>query len=118
MCDILLPRPTPTPIIKNSGIHNLNLDLMELEAFAARSGVKGLEESFSELRQLLNLFLSGDVTAILDEHTRALRYNHLSTQKLLKFMDRYKDIGLFTSLPPNIRKLKKSVVEMVAKRLT
>lgn len=69
-------------------LFNLNQDLHVLENFAQRCPISNLVETFSELRQMLDLFLSGDFEGILDAQVREVRYPHLSTPKLLKFMDK------------------------------
>lgn len=67
---------------------NLHQDLQHLESFANRTTIPNLAETFSEVRQMLDLFLSGNLEAVLDEGVRAHKYPHLSTAKLKQIMTR------------------------------
>lgn len=99
------------------GVANLSSDLSLLEAFAARCPIANLSETLSEVRQLCDLFLSADLECVLDPATRASRFPHLATSKILKLMDKFKDVGLFAQVPPHLAKIKKKQVEAVQKRL-
>lgn len=48
------------------GIYNLDRDVRFLEAYARRCNIGNLVEAFSELRQLINLFMSANVEQFLD----------------------------------------------------
>ena len=100
------------------GIANLNQDLHVIEAFAQRCPIQNLIETFSEIRQLLDLLLSGDIEVLLDAGQRASRYPHLSTQKLFKVLDKFKDISMFSlSTPAQFKKLKKKNIDAVVNQL-
>jgi hypothetical protein len=64
------------------------------------------------------LLLSGDIEVLLDPGLRSAKYPHLSTHKLVKILDKFKDISLFSlSTPAQFKKLKKKNVEAVVKQL-
>eukprot|EP00455_Lapot_gusevi_P034503 TRINITY_DN3803_c0_g1_i1.p1 TRINITY_DN3803_c0_g1~~TRINITY_DN3803_c0_g1_i1.p1 ORF type:complete len:119 (-),score=47.98 TRINITY_DN3803_c0_g1_i1:132-488(-) len=98
-------------------IYNLHLDVMALEEFAQSCSIPDLETKFAEIRQLINLFLSGTVEQILDQPTRQARFPQLNLYRLAQIMDKFKDIGMFARLPPGLPKLKKKSVEAVTKQL-
>lgn len=99
------------------GLWNLNQDLIELEDYADRCSVAALRETFRPLREFVDLFMGGDVAAILDSKTRVEQFPHLNLRQVVDIMDKFKDLGLFSSPPAGMRKVKKSTVETVAKKL-
>jgi hypothetical protein len=97
---------------------NLDFDLSALENFANSCNIANLVETFSELRQLVDLFLSGDIEAILQPSIKQGQYPHLSTGKLLRILEKYKDLGLFAKVTnDNLKKIKRKNVENVIKKL-
>ncbi len=98
-------------------IYNLNHDVALLEEFAQRCPINNLVETFSEIRQLIDLFLSGDVESILDPMIRDSQYPHLSAAKLIKVLDKFKDPSLFANTPNELKRVKRKNVENVIKRL-
>eukprot|EP00475_Leptophrys_vorax_P044863 TRINITY_DN9135_c0_g4_i1.p1 TRINITY_DN9135_c0_g4~~TRINITY_DN9135_c0_g4_i1.p1 ORF type:complete len:458 (-),score=129.85 TRINITY_DN9135_c0_g4_i1:316-1689(-) len=98
-------------------IVNLNVDLKALEEFARRQPTAGLVSCFSELRQFIDLMLSGNVEQILDKPTRDAKFPHLSNEKLVVLLDRFKDLGMMQSVPSDIPKLKRSNFNPIIKRL-
>ena len=68
--------------------------------------------------QLVDLLLSGDVEVLLDPVLRAAKYAHLSNAKLIRVLDKFKDMSMFSmNTPPQFKKLKKKNVEAVVKKL-
>lgn len=98
-------------------IYNLNVDLKELENFATRCYIPALSSVFTELRQFIDLLLHTEFEHICDPQIKQNKFSHLSSEKLHKLMAKYKDIGLFGSLPPGVRNLKKKDVDLALKRL-
>jgi len=98
-------------------IYNLNIDLQELEQFATRCSIPDLGIVFSELRQFIDLLLFHEFECITDPNIRQTKFSHLSSEKLIKMMSRYKDISLFGSLPQGVGKLKKKDVDLALKKL-
>lgn len=101
-------------------IFNLNHDVRELEEFALRCNVNGLVEVFSELRQFINLFLSGDAgneDIFANENIKNMKYGHVSYKNLYIYMEKFRDVGLMTKMPPGLPKLKKRDVEATMKRI-
>jgi exocyst complex component 6 len=96
---------------------NLHGDLEKFEQFAERTGTDGLPQTFSELRQMLNLFLSGNVEQILDSHIRDMVYPHISPERLVKLMNKYQEGGRIAKNIPDIRDIKTSHVRAVAQKL-
>merc|ERR1740117_570476 len=83
-------------------IYNLNHDLKELEDFTLRCSVENLDEVFTELRQFINLFLSGEISSVLNSTIKESRYKVLSYERLYRFMDKYKDVSMMSRLPPGL----------------
>jgi len=98
-------------------IFNLNLDLQILEQFANHCSIPNLAETFSELRQLINYILSGDPESINDPTRRTKNYPHLSNDRILTIMTKYTEVSLLTSVPSNIVKLKKKVLDSAMAKL-
>jgi hypothetical protein len=98
-------------------IYNLNNDLKSLEEFAKRQVTQGLNACFSELRQFIDLMLSGNVEQILDKPTRDSKFPHLSNEKLIVLLDKFKDLGMMQSIPADVPKLKRSNFNPIIKRL-
>lgn len=71
------------------GVYAMSLDVQALEDFASRCGIENLTETFSEIRQMVDLFLSGDVEQFLDPYVRRTKYPHLSPSKVVGWLDRY-----------------------------
>lgn len=67
---------------------------------------------------MIDLLLSGDVEVLLDPVARSAKYAHLSTAKLVRVLDKFKDVSLFSlNTAPQFKKLKKKNVEAVVKKL-
>ena len=70
-------------------------------------------------RQLIDLLLAGDIEVLLDPVLRSAKYAHLSTQKLLRVLDKFKDVSMLSfNTPAQFKKLKKKNIEAVVKKLT
>jgi len=104
-------------------IANLAQDLRVLESFAQRCPIQNLVEVFAELRQLVDLLLlpgGGEEfeAAVLDPRVRAQRFGLLSNAKLIRCLDKFKDLGMFSmNVPPQYKKLKRKNTEAVVKKL-
>jgi hypothetical protein len=98
-------------------IYNLNFDVKALEEFAKRQSVAGLVPCFSEIRQFIDLLLSGTVEQILDKPTREAKYPHLANDKLVHLLDKFKDLGIMQQVPPELPKLKRANFNAIIKRL-
>jgi len=98
-------------------IFNLNLDLRGFEDFVKKSKIPNLMENFSELRQLINLLLSGNIEEILDKPTREAKYFYLSNEKLIQFLDKFKEPDSKAVVPDSLPKLKRKAIDIVIKRL-
>jgi len=98
-------------------LYNLHVDVSRLEEFAHSRPVPNLAETFSELRQLLNLFLGGNPEEILDVEIRQSKYDHLAPAKLKVILEKFKDLGVFGQLPKGVPKIKKKQLDSIIKRL-
>jgi hypothetical protein len=98
-------------------IYNLNFDVKALEEYAKRQGVSGLVSCFSELRQFIDLLLSGTVEQILDKPTREAKYPHLANEKLVHLLDKFKDLGIMQQVPAELPKIKRANFNAIIKRL-
>ena len=98
-------------------LQNLYLDVQEVVAFAVRCSILNLPEVFSEIQQLLGLFLENDLEAILDPTTRKAKYPQVSLEQLAQLLEKYKDFGVFSSAPDGLPKIKKKDCDAVAKQL-
>jgi hypothetical protein len=67
--------------------------------------------------QFIDLFLSGRVEDICEKSIREEKYSQLSPTKLVKILDKYKEIGLFSSLPKHIPNVKRKGVDAAIKAL-
>ena len=101
------------------GLYDVNSDLHVLENFALRCPVDTLVECFSEVRQLMDLMLQGELEDVLDAAKREKVYPHLSTAKLLKFLDKMKDLPTFgqQKVPDNLTRIKRKQVDAVIRKL-
>lgn len=120
VCNFLLTKLKEAKKFNLLAIYNLNHDVRELEEFALRCGVDGLVEVFSELRQFINLFLSGDAgneEIFANEHIKNMKYGHVSYKNLYLYMEKFRDVGLMTKLPAGLPKLKKRDVEATMRRI-
>jgi exocyst complex component 6 len=98
-------------------IYNLNLDVKCFEEYAKRQSTTGLISCFSEIRQFIDLLLSGNVEQILDKPTREAKFPHLANDKLYHLLDKFKDLGLMQQIPAEVPKLKRSNFNAILKRL-
>ena len=98
-------------------LYNLNFDLQAMEEFARSTDVADLVETFSELRQFLNLMLSGNIEQILDKPTRDNKFPALQPERLIPMLQRYRDISLRGRVPDDLVKIKRKTVESVVKGL-
>uniref|UniRef100_A0A7S2W7V0 Exocyst complex component Sec8 n=1 Tax=Mucochytrium quahogii TaxID=96639 RepID=A0A7S2W7V0_9STRA len=70
-------------------VYSLSLDVRELIAFADTSDVPDLRESYTQLDQLVNLLLRGDLEGYTDAQTRARYYSYLSPNKVVAVLKKY-----------------------------
>ena len=101
------------------GLYNANSDLHVLENFALRCPVDNLVECFSEVRQLMDLLLVGEVEEVVDAGKREKLYPHLSVAKVIKFLDKMKDLPTFggAKVPDNLTKVKRKQLDAVIRKL-
>lgn len=116
--------------ITMGALEQFNLDLIQCELFASSDPVKGFDEGFlqlcfSDLRQLMDLFLTGDWTTYLSDMSREETRNHskyyrVKPQTALNLFEKLAEAdrkkNLFTSLKKNERD-KKKLNDTVAKQL-
>ncbi len=110
------------------GIYNLSLDLQMLEGFAQGCVVLNLRECFSELRQMLQLLLSGQLEEhALDPVVRFELYPYISLEKLARVLAKYREpppprglgLGLASSSARrHVKRLRKQTVDYVLTKLT
>jgi len=101
-------------------VYNLHVDLVSLEEFAGRCPIANLVEIFIVIRQFVDLMLNGNPAEILDKDIRSQKYPHLEkidSLRLAKLLDKYKDVGFFDKLPPNLPKLKRRTIDPLIKKL-
>ncbi len=67
--------------------------------------------------QFIDLFLSGRVEDIAEKSIREEKYSHLSPVTMLKILDKYKEVGLFASVPKHIPNVKRKNVDIALKAL-
>ena len=101
------------------GLYNVNSDLHVLENFAVRCPVDNLVECFSECRQLMDLTLTGDLDDVTEPAKREKRFPHLSPAKMVRFLDKMKDLPSFggAKVPDNLTRLKRRQVDAVIRKL-
>lgn len=98
-------------------MYNLGLDIQALEEFASRQNIPRLMDAFSEIRQIVDLILSGDIEQILDKPTRDSKFPFVSTEKLVTILEKFKELGILNVTVDGVPKIKKSTVLAVVKRL-
>ena len=98
-------------------IYNLNYDVKRLEEFAKGRNIENLVDTFSEIRQLVNLLMSGRVDQILNKEVRLNEFPYLSPVKLVKVLERYRNLGVFSSCPEGIVNIRNKVVDQAVKKL-
>ena len=100
------------------GLYNVNQELQILENWARRCPVSGLVECFSECRQLLDALLRVDVDDLADSAKRERELPHLSAAKLVRLLDKFKDLpGSAVKAPEQLTKLKRRQVDVVIRKL-
>jgi len=100
----------------------LSEDVRTLEQFAARCPISNLADSFAEVRQLCNLFetekdMWQKPELFLDNDYRNLHYGQLAPSRLMKILDKYKDIAANSVVPDGVLRLKKKNVEDLMKQM-
>ena len=100
-----------------AALYNLRLDVQEIVAFAVRCSILNLPEVFAEIQQLLALFLDDDLAAMLDPVQRRAQYPQVSLEQLCSLLEKYKEVGVFSSAPSGLPKTKKKDCDAVAKQL-
>ncbi len=98
-------------------VYNLEKDVRALEDFASRCPVANLAETFSELRQFTDLMLSGNIDVYSDDVIRASRYPHLNPDVMIKVLDKFKDLGLFTTMPKGLAPIKRKQVDALISKI-
>jgi hypothetical protein len=69
-------------------LHSLSLDVAELEHFARSRDIPDLDSKFAEIRQTLDLFLTGNIEQILDAPTRQTKFAQVNLGRLAKIMNK------------------------------
>jgi len=54
---------------------------------------------------------------VVEQKTREAKYSQLGPERLIQLLDKYKDVGVFGTLPPNVPKIKRKTVDGVIKHL-
>ena len=100
------------------GVYNFNQDLQILENWARRCPVSGLVECFSECRQLMDAVLRVDLDELPDAAKRERELPHLSAAKLVRLLDKFKDLpSSAAKAPEQLSKVKRRQVDVVLKKL-
>ncbi|GAB5362851.1 hypothetical protein AAMO2058_000834200 [Amorphochlora amoebiformis] len=103
------------------GVCELERDLAVLEAFARRQPVPGLVRVFGEVRQLVNLLLSGKVARVLDiTESKKSGLERLDLYRVVDILHNFKGLRSSTAsshLPNGIRNISKSEVDRISKKL-
>jgi len=95
--------------ININGMYGISIDLTNIEQWALRQGVESLEQMFNEIRQLLDLFLSNDLTRYEDENIRD-KYRYVSNHTLKTVLSKFKPVKMFGSTPPNTKDYSKKEI--------
>jgi len=99
-------------------IYNLHLDVKGLEESAKNYQLPGLADSFTEIRQIINIFMSGDIANSEIAGTKSERerkYPRLYRDRLISLMKRFKSTS---HKPPNCAgKIKKKDLEHCYKKI-
>lgn len=67
---------------------------------------------------MIDLLLSGEVEVLLDPAARAARYPLLSNARVIRILDKYKEVSMFSlSTPAQFKKLKRKNIDAVIKQL-
>jgi len=98
-------------------IANMELDVNALEEFAARCNLPNLPDSFAEMRQLTQLLLGNDLNAYADPATRARQFPYLNLGKMIRLLDKFKDIGLLARMPRGIPTFKRKDIDTLLTKL-
>ncbi|ETO28484.1 hypothetical protein RFI_08647 [Reticulomyxa filosa] len=102
------------------GVYNLNLDVKAFEEFSRETGITDLDNTFKQLRVLLDLLLSGNkLLDYLDEDVRQKKYSYVLASDLKKILQRFQTkLSLFAGkLPAHIPNLDKKIIKTVLKAL-
>ncbi len=117
------------------GLIQLRCDVEFLESFALRTPVPNLIESFSEVRQLVDLFLLGPTAALLDPQERMEKYPHLVPHRMLALLEKFHDVGAATQsaaagwlrgisgkdssapLPRGVQQIRRKDMQVIASKL-
>ncbi|XP_073999908.1 exocyst complex component Sec15 isoform X2 [Rhodnius prolixus] len=111
--------------ISMGAIHQLNLDTLQCEQFAASEPVEGLEEGvllqyFTDLRQLLDLFLSWDWSTYFHDYGQDnSKYQQVSPNTAIILLEKIREADkktVFSVLKKSERD-KKKLLETVLKQL-
>eukprot|EP00474_Spongospora_subterranea_P010671 CRZ11129.1 hypothetical protein [Spongospora subterranea] len=98
------------------GIYNLDQDVRFLEGYAIKTAIPNLQEAFIHLRQLIKLFTK-PVEQLLDENIRRSEFSLVPPVKIAFYLDKLKEVPFLSVIPPEVPKIAKKNVEMVAKKL-
>jgi len=75
-----------------SAVTALKGDLLYIESFAKKQPIKGMDDYFQELKQLLDLLLRENILDFLDSSIRKTQYHLLTDKKkLLSILEKYKE---------------------------
>ena len=100
------------------GLYNFNQDLQILENWARRCPVSGLVECFSECRQLMDAVLRVELDELADAAKRERELPHLSAAKLVRLLDKFKDLpSSAVKAPEQLSRVKRRQVDVVLKKL-
>ena len=100
------------------GLYNFNQDLQILENWARRCPVSGLVETFSECRQLMDAVLRVDIDDLAEPAKRERELPHLSVAKLVRLLDKFKDLpSSAAKAPEQLSRVKRRQVDVALKKL-
>lgn len=94
----------------------LDQDLIYVEECAKKAPVAVLDDSFAELRQIINLLMQPDLKVFFDPALRSTQYNKINnTKKLAAVLKKFKEPGGFG--PFSASKAKRKAVKAVMTQL-
>lgn len=118
LCATGAPSTSAPPQFNIIALHALHMDVCELEQFACACDIADLDSKFAEVRQTLDLFLSGNIEQILDAPTRAARFAQVNLTRLGRAMAKFAELGFFVRHPPALPKLRERSVQNVMQALS
>lgn len=60
---------------------------------------------------------AGNEDIFANENIKNMKYGHVSYKNLYLYMEKFRDVGLMTKMPPGLPKLRKKEVEATMKRI-